>query len=727
MRTRNFFALLIVSGAVVAAVAPIGMGRAPEAALATEVATGSSPPTLQRGPPAAAQSANASSTTGTGRAITDVDGDGRTDLLLDHMSTGGLAYWRMHGAEVMHASPNLGSPPGYQRVTTGDFNGDGRVDIVWVDPRDQQILLWLADGTGGFTTAPVGQHGLNWRVFSAGDVDGDGKSDLLLRADKYIAYWAMDGATILRQPMPFTAPEGLTLVAHGDFNGDRRLDIVWEATATRTLSMWLGTGDGFTSAPVRDYVQGWKVWGAGDIDADGKSDLLLTHPSERFLAYWLMDGATPVRFSPAFRLSGEDEPIRRFGPVAVGDYNGDGKLDILSSRERDRQLMIWFGDGNGFVAVPTMSHAPGWRVARSFGTDGAPVRPYVHSDADGDGRSDFFVVGVTTRQSDQPWQYEAETGWNFYDRDGVRPPVLQYNPPLGGRLLATGDFDGDVRADAVIEKDPDSQGLRRTVIRLSSALPQHEVQIPTPAAGWRIVAANDVDGDGLSDLLLAEGSPLPDLRGYAVRTENPEMRGFAYWVMARGGVVRRYSIGFVVDPATPRLVARGDFDGDARLDLVWGSPAGTAERRLVQWQGDGNGFRAVGLANSTGPVEGPAEGWHVFGSGDVNGDGKSDLLLQQSTDATRDYWSGLAYWTMDRNVIRAYSTGFRSGGGDRAFGDYNGDGYLDFVFVDQPTTKTPRFLTLWTGDGNGFRSENVGWICGRIWSNGCGTEMIFNR
>lgn len=702
-------------------------GPKPEAEQAADAEVRAVPLRSHRNAPGTAKFGTAFPTASTGGALTDVEGDGRTDILLDHPATGGLAYWRMQGADVLYTSPNLGSPPGYERIATGDFDGDGRVDIVWVNQREQRVLFWLADGRGGFTAAPVGQHGLNWRVFGAGDVDGDGKSDLLLRADNYIAYWAMDGATILRQPMPFTQPEGLTLVAHGDFNGDRRLDIVWEAPATRTLSMWLGRGDGFTSAPVRAYVQGWKVWGAGDINGDGKSDLLLTHPSERFFAYWLMDGATPVRYSPALRLSGEDEPIRRFGPVAVGDYNGDGKLDILSSRERDRELMLWFGDGNGFVAVPTMSHTLGWRVARSFATDGAPVRPYVHSDADGDGKSDFLVLGVTSRSIDPPWQYEAETGWNFYDRDGVSPPVLQYNASLGGRLLATGDFDGDARADAVIEKDPDNQGLRRTVIRLSTALPQYEVQIPTPAAGWRIVAANDVDGDGLSDLLLGEGSPLPDLRGYAVRTENPEMRGFAYWVMARGGVVRRYSIGFVVDPAMSRLVARGDFDGDTRLDLVWGSPVGSNERRLVQWQGDGNGFRAVGLESQAGRVDGPAEGWHVFGAGDVNGDGKSDLLLQQSTDATRDYWTGIAYWTMDRNVIRAYSPGFRSGGGDRAFGDYNGDGYLDFVFVDQPTTKTPRFLTLWTGDGNGFRSENVGWICGRLGSNGCGTEMIFNR
>ena len=291
----------------------------------------------------------------------DVEGDGRSDILLDHVATGAFAYWQMHGQEVVRMSPALASPEGHERVATGDFNGDGRLDVLWVDPASDRrhVLLWLADGGGGFAPASVGQYALNWQVIGTGDVDGDGKSDILLREGEFLAYWAMDGATILRQPAPVARPEGHTLVAQGDFNGDRRLDLIWEASATRTLLMWLGTSAGFTAAPVGDHAQGWKVWGAGDIDGDGRSDLLLTHPSERWFAYWIMDGATPLQYSPAFRLSGEDEPIRRFGPVAVGDYNGDGKLDILSSREPDRALTIWFGDGSGFIAWATQGHAEG--------------------------------------------------------------------------------------------------------------------------------------------------------------------------------------------------------------------------------------------------------------------------------------------------------------------------------------------------------------------------------
>ncbi len=669
-------------------------------------------------------SAGAASLTVT-RVPSDVNKDGRSDFLLEHDASATVAYWQMNGADVVRTSPIFANPQGYTRIGTGDFNGDGAADLLWVHQNTRHILLWLSDGDG-FVAAPVGVYAAEWRVSGLGDIDGDGKSDLLLRAgNNLIAYWIMDGATIVRQPAAITIPQGLTLVAQGDFNGDRKLDFVWEAPETRTLSMWLGSGEGFTAAPVREYVQGWKVWGAGDIDGDGRDDLLLTHPSDRWFAYWVMDGATPVRYSPAFRVPGPESLSRRFGPVAVGDYNGDGKLDVLHSREGDRALSIWFGDGNGFVAFPTMSHNEGWRIARSFGTEGTPVRAYVHSDANGDGKADLLVLRLFTSFS-ADGQQTLPTGESYYRlSDGpLRIGFDFFN--LGGRPLATGDFDGDTRADIVIEKHPDAQGVRRTVIRLSSGLPAFEVVIPTPAAGWKFIAAGDVDGDGRSDLLLGEQTVLPRSEANAALTENPAMAGFAYWVMERG-VVKRYSVGFRVDPRTPRLAARGDFDGDGRLDLVWSSASGSSEREMKQWRGDGNGFSVVGLQFDGRPIAGPAAGWHVFGAGDVDGDGKSDLLLQQSEVALSNSWTGMAFWKMDANVIKAFSPGFVMQGSDRAFSDYNGDGRLDFVLTNYSFSRqVPHSLTMWLGDGRGF----IPFQAGGIRSSGLlgdGGEMVFNR
>lgn len=663
------------------------------------------------------------------RARDDVNADGRSDLLLDHGDGALLAYWQMSGADVVGYSPVFTPPPGYRRIANADFNGDGRLDVLWAHYSPRDIIIWAGTADGGFVQASAGPFANEWLVTGAADFDGDGKSDILLQAGDNVAFWVMDGARVERYSPVSVRKPGHTLVAQGDFNGDAKADLVWEVPGTRELLMWLGDGNGFSVADVRAYAQGWKVWGAGDVDGDGRSDLLLTNPSDRFLAYWTMDGATVTRYSPAFRLSGADSLAWRYGPVAAGDYTGDGKLDIVLSRERDQALLLWRGDGNGFTEMPMPRHTAGWRVVRTFAQEGAPVRPYVHGDADGDGKADFFVLELTSSYNPDgpPYYPSVESGWNYHSlRDGPRSIGLPANPLLGGRVLATGDFDGDVRQDVVIEKHPDSLGVRRTVLRLSSRVPQEEVDIPTPAPGWRIVAAGDVDGDGRSDLLLGENVIAPVSRGNALLTESPSMSGFAYWLTDRGGVCA-YSVGFRVEANTPRLAARGDFDGDGRLDLVWSNASGSTDQRLVMWRGDGAGFQVRGVSGPAGSAQAPAAGWHVFGAGDIDGDRRSDLLLQRSSEAQTTSFEGIAYWLMHDNAITEFSPGFAVRASDRVFGDYNGDGRLDFVFVDDSSSRfNPRSLTMWLGDGRGF----VAYASGGIRSPGLigyAGEMIFNR
>jgi hypothetical protein len=111
----------------------------------------------------------------------------------------------------------------------------------------------------------------------------------------------------------------------------------------------------------------------------------------------------------------------------------------------------------------------------------------------------------------------------------------------------------------------------------------------------------------------------------------------------------------------------------------------------------------------------------------VNGDGKSDLLLQESTVPASASWRGMAYWTMDRNLIQAYSPGFVMLGDDRTFSDYNGDGRLDFILVRYSNSRfAPHTLTMWLGDGQGFIPYSAGGIRSPGLLGNAG-EMIFNR
>jgi hypothetical protein len=292
-------------------------------------------------------------------AAGDIDGDGRSDLLLQNEVFNQAAYWIMNGPTPVRYSTAFARPAGYSSVATGDFNGDGKLDIAWARSSDRNLLMWQGDGMG-FSQMSVRDVSPGWVVSGAGDIDGDGKTDLWLTnaAQGLVAYWIMNGTTPQRYSNAFVQPAGYVQVATGDFDGDGRLDIVWSRASDRNLLMWQGDGTGFSQAAIRDYSAGWTVTAAGDIDADGKSDLMLTNASLGQAAYWIMNGPTPVRYSGAFT-----QPAG-YARVAMGDYNGDGKLDLVWVRSSDRSVLMWQGDGTGFAQVPVGTHSDGWLISQ---------------------------------------------------------------------------------------------------------------------------------------------------------------------------------------------------------------------------------------------------------------------------------------------------------------------------------------------------------------------------
>lgn len=306
----------------------------------------------------------------------DFNGDGRSDILW-RSDTGVLTDWLSttsggFTANSVNASYNVSLD--WHVVGIGDFNGDHRDDILW---RNDSGLVtdWLGSTNGSFATngAATAFVGTDWHVVGTGDFNGDGKADILWRNDSgLLTDWlgtAAGGFTPNNANATSTVSTDWQVIATGDFNGDGRTDILWRQTGGQ-LTDWLGTGTGgFTqnSTAFSTFVPtNWTVVATGDFNGDGNTDLLWRSDTGQ-LTDWL--GASTGGFT--VNSSNMSQLVATSWQVAgVGDFNGDGKDDILW-RHDDGQMTEWLGTSVGgftdnsvhastFVATSWhIEHAPG--------------------------------------------------------------------------------------------------------------------------------------------------------------------------------------------------------------------------------------------------------------------------------------------------------------------------------------------------------------------------------
>ncbi|MEO7410339.1 MAG: FG-GAP-like repeat-containing protein [Sphingomicrobium sp.] len=301
----------------------------------------------------------------------DFNGDGRSDILWRNVD-GQLSDWlgQANGGFVQNnANAAAVVPTSWQIAGTGDFNGDGRDDILWRNV-DGQLSNWLATATGGFTQNNANAAAVvstAWQVVGTGDFNGDGRDDILWRnTDGTVTDWlatAAGGFTANDANAARFVPTSWTVVGTGDFNGDGRDDIL-SRNSNGQLSDWLGQANGgFVLNDANALINvdtSWKVAGTGDFNGDGRDDILWRNDNGQ-LSNWL--GQANGGFVNNGAISGVFVPLA-WSVVAVGDYNGDGRDDILW-RNTNGTVTDWLGNANGSFTpndanaaqvVPTVWH-----------------------------------------------------------------------------------------------------------------------------------------------------------------------------------------------------------------------------------------------------------------------------------------------------------------------------------------------------------------------------------
>lgn len=334
---------------------------------------------------------------------------------------------------------SLAAPAGVRGAAVGDFNGDGTTDLAVSSPGGL-VNVFLGNGAGGFTAAPGGP-------LSVG-----------------------------------SNPEALITA---DFNRDGRLDIATANTSSHNVSILLGRGDGsFGPLPALTYgvAQQPSAITSGDFNGDGVPDIATSSYSGASVSVLLGNGFGGFIPAPGSPIGGM--PMGK--SIAVGDFNGDGKIDLVNAADSG---YILTGDGTGSFTITAA-------LLLSIGNAVSVM------DLNADGKQDLVFAQFAT----------SHLGIFQGLGDGTFSPRQSIPVPSQPEWLAIDDMNGDGIPDIVVSHN----GRELTVLKGPAYAAD---QFPLASYGGGHVVTADFNGDGTRDIaavdqqtsarVLFSGSPFP--------------------------------------------------------------------------------------------------------------------------------------------------------------------------------------------------------------------------
>jgi subtilisin-like proprotein convertase family protein len=279
-------------------------------------------------------------------------------------------------------------------VHTGDLLGNGTQDIVGMVAQTGQWWVGISNGDHftnqlWATWAPY-SAGFQWQDVVFGDFNGDGKMDIAGRESGNGRWWVAlsTGSAFQTSSWTVWAPNSANLtwtnVVVGDFNGDGKADIAGMVSQSGQWWVAQSTGTSFTNklwttwAANRPGTLDWVDVQVGDFNGDGKSDIV-----GRLLenGQWWLNVSQGSSFTPV--LWDAWSPAVKWSNVQVADINGDGRADIIG---RDPGSNMWVSLSTGAKGSTSLWASWGADALGNFNWE----TDLLLADLNGDGKKDLI-------------------------------------------------------------------------------------------------------------------------------------------------------------------------------------------------------------------------------------------------------------------------------------------------------------------------------------------------
>lgn len=408
----------------------------------------------------------------------DIDGDGAIEVIARSGATKKARDFRVTKGGALRPAGHV-----YTRFNkldqltgVGDMNGDGHVDLVGRRTANKRLVLIPGRGGGSFGAIKV--LSTDWRRYDltvgVGDLTGDGRPDLVARSGATL--WLVPGtAKGIGKPVALPGSfSGYDLVAgRGDATGDGRPDLIVRAAGNGLVYVFPGDGAGGLKARLggwNGFVSARWIGLAGQLTGSKHPDMVALAGGR--LSVFAHNGRTNLRgvVDTGAALPGTDLVLN------AGDWNGDGRGDVVTRDASSGELHLRAGQANGKLAAPVLIGGSAWKSVKHVTAvgdvtgDGKPdlagkqAGTYRIFHGNGTGRFrtttdlsvDFKPTGLVNlglwdgdKFPDLGFRRKNGTLW-FVPRDGGKAVQVAKNLKRYDWLRGLGDLDGDGRSDLVV-------------------------------------------------------------------------------------------------------------------------------------------------------------------------------------------------------------------------------------------------------------------------------------